>query len=70
MFVLSAMQPIILLILFNIALVRANKCRFMADIRAKKCNFAIDTRAKKCNSIVFTRAKKCRYEKKYSIKAH
>lgn len=36
----------ILLILFNIALVRANKCRFMADIRAKKCNFAMDTRAK------------------------
>lgn len=47
----------ILLILFNIDLVRANKCRFMANIRAKKCNFAMNTRAKKCNSIVFTRAK-------------
>ena len=59
-----------LLILFNIALSRANKCKYRANIRAKKCTFATDTRANKCNNIIYIRAKKCRYEEKYFIKAH
>ena len=59
-----------LLNLFNIALSRANKCKYTAIIRAKKCTFATDTRAKKCNDIIYIRAKKCRYEEKYFIKAH
>ena len=59
-----------LLILFNIASVRAKKCRYTAIIRANKCIFATDIRANKCNDTTNTRANKCRYEEKYFIKAH
>ena len=59
-----------LLIIFNIARVRAKKCESMTNIRAKECIFAANVRANKCNDTIDTRAKKCRYEEKYFIKTH
>ena len=52
-------SPSLLLIFFNIAWVRANKCKNTVDIRANKCIFAMNIRANKC-----------RYEEKCFIKTH
>ena len=52
-------SPSLLLIFFNIAWVRVNKCKNIVNIRANKCN-----------NMANTRAKKCRYEEKCFIKTH
>ncbi len=63
-------SPSLLLIFFNIAWVRVNKCKNIVNIRANKCIFAMNIRANKCNNVANTRAKKCRYEEKCFIKTH